>query len=160
MSDVEKTVVRHLQAWVTFVPGSSHKRFVLHLNPETSQLSDRGRNYLAYIAHRYRRQWTATDEEFEWIVAWNTWSSGHKPLVANHEAQATEGDMAEHYTRNTLTATAWCNKCGRHTEHRIDDGRRGPCLDPNHPAPLVKAKIPKLELPEDKQGDLFGEKKS
>jgi hypothetical protein len=69
--------------------------------------------------------------------------------------------MSEHYTRNTETATAWCARCNRNTEHRIDDGRRGPCLDPNHPVPLVRAVIPKLDLPkEPEQGDLFGEKKS
>jgi ribosomal protein L44E len=37
--------------------------------------------------------------------------------------------MPEHYTRNTLEATCWCNKCGKDTQHRVDDGRRGPCLD-------------------------------
>jgi hypothetical protein len=48
--------------------------------------------------------------------------------------------MSEHFPKSTLTATAWCLKCHRATEHRIDDGRKGPCLDPNHPAPpLPKA---------------------
>jgi len=41
--------------------------------------------------------------------------------------------MAEHYTRNTLECTAWCARCGRDTQHRVDDGRRGPCIDPKHP---------------------------
>jgi hypothetical protein len=36
--------------------------------------------------------------------------------------------MPEHYTKNTLECTAWCNRCGRPTQHRVDDGRRGPCL--------------------------------
>lgn len=35
----------------------------------------------------------------------------------------------EHYTRNTEEATCWCNPCNAMTQHRIDDGRRGPCLD-------------------------------
>jgi len=55
--------------------------------------------------------------------------------------------MAEHYTRNTETATAWCQKCGRNTEHRVDGGRRGPCIDPKHPAPISRAVIPPLNLP-------------
>ncbi len=64
--------------------------------------------------------------------------------------------MTEHFTRNTETATVWCAKCGRSTEHRIDDGRVGPCLDEGHPPPLPKAQIPKLDFPkESKQGDLF-----
>jgi hypothetical protein len=37
--------------------------------------------------------------------------------------------MPEHYTRNTLEATCWCNPCGKMTQHRVDDGRRGPCLE-------------------------------
>jgi hypothetical protein len=36
--------------------------------------------------------------------------------------------MPEHYTRNTLEATVWCNPCYAITQHRVDDGRRGPCL--------------------------------
>jgi len=46
------------------------------------------------------------------------------------------------------------------TEHRIDGGRRGPCLDPDHPVPMVRAVIPKLDLPDpEEQGNLFDEKK-
>jgi hypothetical protein len=41
--------------------------------------------------------------------------------------------MAEHYTKNTLECTAWCAKCQRQTQHRVDGGRRGPCIDPAHP---------------------------
>jgi hypothetical protein len=55
--------------------------------------------------------------------------------------------VSEHFPKSTLTATAWCLKCNRNTEHRIDDGRVGPCLDEAHPAtPSTKAKIPKLDL--------------
>lgn len=43
--------------------------------------------------------------------------------------------MSEHYPKSTLTATAWCLKCNRYTDHRIDDGRKGPCLDKAHPEP-------------------------
>lgn len=41
--------------------------------------------------------------------------------------------MTEHYTRNTLEVTAWCNRCARQTQHRVDAGRQGPCLE--HTAP-------------------------
>lgn len=37
--------------------------------------------------------------------------------------------MTEHYSRNTHAAQLWCAKCRRFTMHRIDHGRRGPCLD-------------------------------
>ncbi len=37
--------------------------------------------------------------------------------------------MSEHYTRNTVSVAAWCNKCKKQTQHRVDDRRKGPCLD-------------------------------
>jgi hypothetical protein len=37
--------------------------------------------------------------------------------------------MTEHYTRNTESVTAWCNKCQRETRHIVSSGRRGHCLE-------------------------------
>lgn len=37
--------------------------------------------------------------------------------------------MAEHYTRNTVSATAWCSKCQKRTMHRVDDRRISICLE-------------------------------
>jgi hypothetical protein len=37
--------------------------------------------------------------------------------------------MTQHYTRNTLSVAAWCPKCRKETQHRVDDRRRGPCLE-------------------------------
>ena len=37
--------------------------------------------------------------------------------------------MAEHYTRNTVSVSSWCPKCAKQTQHRIDDRRKGPCLE-------------------------------
>jgi hypothetical protein len=36
--------------------------------------------------------------------------------------------VTQHYTRNTVEASAWCRKCGKPTMHRIDGVRLGPCL--------------------------------
>lgn len=36
--------------------------------------------------------------------------------------------MSEHYTKNTVEVSVYCAKCGKDTEHRVDGGRRGPCL--------------------------------
>jgi len=36
--------------------------------------------------------------------------------------------LSEHFTRGTLECTAYCNKCEDFTQHRVDGGRRGPCL--------------------------------
>ena len=37
--------------------------------------------------------------------------------------------MTQHYPRNTVSASEWCAKCGKNTQHRIDDRRVGPCLE-------------------------------
>lgn len=37
--------------------------------------------------------------------------------------------MTEHFTRFTVSAAFYCGKCGRTTQHRIDDRRKGPCLE-------------------------------
>lgn len=58
--------------------------------------------------------------------------------------------MSEHYTRNTLECTAWCNRCNRFTQHRVDHGRKGPCLEHETAVKTSKGKRPK-----DQQGDLF-----
>jgi hypothetical protein len=63
--------------------------------------------------------------------------------------------MSEHYTKNTVSATAWCAKCGKPTEHRVDSGRLGPCL------PCLRAPLPSpvSRAPKSTQGFLFGEEK-
>lgn len=63
--------------------------------------------------------------------------------------------MSEHYTKNTVSATAWCAKCGKPTEHRVDSGRLGPCLRCLR-APLRSAAP---AAPKPVQGFLFGEEK-
>jgi hypothetical protein len=37
--------------------------------------------------------------------------------------------MGQHYTRNTVSAAEWCTKCQKQTQHRIDDRRKGPCME-------------------------------
>jgi len=37
--------------------------------------------------------------------------------------------MSQHFTRNTVSAQFYCAKCKRVTAHRIDDRRKGPCLE-------------------------------
>jgi hypothetical protein len=61
--------------------------------------------------------------------------------------------MAQHFTRNTVSADAWCAKCQRNTQHRIDDRRIGPCLECIDRLEKQYNEAPKVE-PE-KQGDLF-----
>lgn len=44
--------------------------------------------------------------------------------------------MSQHHTKNTLEVTAFCPKCKQQTQHRVDGGRKGPCIDPDHGNPL------------------------
>jgi hypothetical protein len=36
--------------------------------------------------------------------------------------------MPHHFTKSTVEASVWCNRCGRMTQWRIADGRRSYCL--------------------------------
>ena len=55
----------------------------------------------------------------------------------------------QHYTRNTVEASAWCKKCGKATPHRVDGVKLGaciPCLDKlNADADARKAGAPAPE---------------
>ncbi|HZW05358.1 MAG TPA: hypothetical protein VFF58_00490 [Candidatus Nitrosotalea sp.] len=37
--------------------------------------------------------------------------------------------MTQHFTKLTVSAAFYCGKCGKSTQHRIDQGRKGPCLN-------------------------------
>lgn len=43
-------------------------------------------------------------------------------------ASLTRQHMKEHFTKSTIEAQCWCLKCNRSTMHRVDNGRKGPCL--------------------------------
>ena len=62
--------------------------------------------------------------------------------------------MTQHYTRNTISAAFWCGKCSRHTQHRVDGGRKGPCLECIAKLEAEHAKTAKPVL-EEKQQELF-----
>ena len=62
--------------------------------------------------------------------------------------------MPEHYPKSVTDCWEYCTQCGRNTTHRVDGGRRGPCLDPNH-GPVVRAEIPEPEAPPPPQKGLF-----
>jgi hypothetical protein len=65
--------------------------------------------------------------------------------------------MPEHYTKSTVSATFWCGKCGKPTEHRISDGRRGACMKCLEKLNEA-AEARKLEAPPAEQCELFGGK--
>jgi hypothetical protein len=66
--------------------------------------------------------------------------------------------MGEHYPKsaNGLTVIAWCETCRRDTPHRVEGGRRGPCVE--HGAPhYSKEQLKRIEKreKESKQPKLF-----
>jgi hypothetical protein len=59
--------------------------------------------------------------------------------------------MPHHFPKSTVEASAWCNRCGKMTLHRVFDGRLGRCKNEHpHPAPTVRL------VPDAGQGELFG----
>lgn len=61
--------------------------------------------------------------------------------------------MTEHFTRNTVSASFWCSKCQNYTQHRIDDRRKGPCLECIARLDKQHSEAPKPEV--EKQQELF-----
>lgn len=37
--------------------------------------------------------------------------------------------MTQHFTSRTVSASCYCKKCEKFTQHRIDSNRKGPCLE-------------------------------
>ena len=61
--------------------------------------------------------------------------------------------MPEHYTKNTVQVSVWCKACSKFTPHRVDGGRRGPCL--TCMAKEGSVPVAKLAKPQPVQGKLF-----
>ena len=68
--------------------------------------------------------------------------------------------MTQHFSRNTVSASFWCGKCQRFTQHRIDrdgkSGRKGPCL-----GCIAKLEVQRVErqiehAEHERQKELFG----
>jgi hypothetical protein len=62
----------------------------------------------------------------------------------------------QHYTKNTVEVSAWCNRCGWPTMHRVLGGKLAACLVCAS-VPETKTARPRALKPEaPAQGDLFG----
>lgn len=68
MDETEKSLYQKVSK-ANFPPGTAIKRFMKN-DPDLLMLSDRGRKFLAFIAHRFRRQYFLTEEELQWISQW------------------------------------------------------------------------------------------
>ena len=70
LTEIEKSIVGKIGR-AKMPPATACKRFARDLsNGRIRELSDRGRAFLAFIAHRFRRQYRLSPEECEWIRTW------------------------------------------------------------------------------------------
>lgn len=63
--------------------------------------------------------------------------------------------MTQHFTRSTVSASFYCSKCGRFTQHRIDAGRKGPCTECIARLEQSHGAAPKVKADPDAQQTLF-----
>lgn len=71
ITDLERSIIVKLGKAI-FPPATASKRFVRDLNSGyIKQLSAKGRTFLAYVAHRFRRQYELTAEELAWVTEHN-----------------------------------------------------------------------------------------
>lgn len=67
ISDFERELARTV-GQATFPPATASKRFIRAINEgRVYELSESGRIFLAFVAHRFRRQYTLTDEQWAWV---------------------------------------------------------------------------------------------
>lgn len=70
LSEIEQSIVRKL-AGARFPPGTASKRFAGGLiDGHIRELSDRGRTFLAFVVHRFRRQYVLDEAEQSWVTEW------------------------------------------------------------------------------------------
>lgn len=62
--------------------------------------------------------------------------------------------MPHHFTKNTIEASFFCAKCMKDTPHRIDNGRRGPCLT----CMALQLTLPHIDDTKEIQEELFPSK--
>jgi hypothetical protein len=62
--------------------------------------------------------------------------------------------MTQHFTRNTVEVSTWCNTCHKDTPHRVAGGKLAYCI-PCYDLSAVKSAAMKAEPPQPVQGYLF-----
>jgi hypothetical protein len=63
--------------------------------------------------------------------------------------------MPEHYTKSTVAAQAFCPRCMRVTMHRVDFGRKGPCLVCIEKLEKQHRQVSPIHSTTGQQGELF-----
>lgn len=70
IAEIERGIISKLSQ-ASFPPYTASKRFVRDLESGSiTALSWRGRMFLAYVAHRFRRQYVLSESEWAWVLDW------------------------------------------------------------------------------------------
>lgn len=81
LSDLEKSIAVKV-AGASFPPATASKRFARNLGDGyVKELSSKGRRFLAFVAHRFRRQYSLTSAELDWISEWLTYEEWEVPAA-------------------------------------------------------------------------------
>jgi len=99
VAEIERDIISKV-AKASFPPSTAAKRFMRDLDSGyVTHLSRRGRMFLAYIAHRFRRQYVLTEPEWAWVRDWlqarAEWTAARQRLPESLERylNATEGQQ-------------------------------------------------------------------
>jgi len=83
LTELERGIVEKYSR-ASFPPATAAKRLARDLSGgHINQLSDKGRAFLAYCVHRFRRQYRLTSEETAWVDDWKDWKEPPPPLPAS-----------------------------------------------------------------------------
>lgn len=81
LSEIEKSIGRKL-AGASYPPATASKRFARDLGAGyIRQLSPNGRRFMAYMAHRFRRQYQLTESEWAWVREWLAFEPQPAPML-------------------------------------------------------------------------------
>lgn len=78
-SAIERSIIAKIGS-ARFPPATASKRFARDLSSgAVTQLTGKGRRFLAYVANRFRRQYLLSADEIEWISQWINWKEDASP---------------------------------------------------------------------------------
>lgn len=135
MTETEKAIAAKL-CTARFPSSSASKRFARDLGDGyIKALSPKGRKFMAFVAHRFRRQYRLSNDEQEWVNHWK------------------DIELKDFFTKTTVEASCWCQQCRKDTVHQVHGGRPGACLDCLKR--LENPPLPGIIEPEPEQIEMF-----
>lgn len=100
LSEIEQSIAAKL-CTARFPAYSASKRFARDLGDGyVRELSDKGRKFMAYIVHRFRRQYTLTQEEQAWVDDWLNKQT--EPTIRKAVVPSTKSPPAAEQTEQRL----------------------------------------------------------